>query len=215
MTRPATPASATDIDVTLPAQLLWGAAQCAHSDDWKGALVAVQVVFRWNDAESVHATIRSCDGSLAYRAATIAKGSCDALTSSESEPVQVLILAAQLRKILKTESTITVARIAGQLRVQGFKMGIRPDAEYLDGCEYPDLDKVWPGAADLQCKPGGFIAFSGKYLETIGKVAQRTTDKGILRLFTGSPAQPAVLQTDRHQGLDHPAFLLMPVVCRD
>ena len=107
MTRSATPAHLTDLDVTLPAQLLWGAAQCAHTDDWKGALVAVQIELRWNDADSVHATIRSCDGCLAYRVATIAKGSCDALTSSQSEPVQVLILAAPLRKILKTEKSVT------------------------------------------------------------------------------------------------------------
>jgi hypothetical protein len=208
ITRPATGAlAALDFDVKIPAQLLWGAAQFAHKLDYRGALVAVQVEFNSTEKKDrVAVIIRSCDGSVAYRV----RIECDGYLAGPSE--KVMIRAEHLRKVLRLENFITVTRIAGELRIQGFKMGIRTDAGF-NSAEFPNLDAVWPDHATFSHNPGKLVAMRGNYLATIGSVAARVTDKGILRMHVDKPTVPLVFTTGEEEG--SPEFLLMPVQLRD
>jgi len=206
--RPTTSALALlDFDVKIPAQLLWGAAQFAHKLDYKGALVAVQIEFNSTEKkDKVAVIIRSCDGSVAYRV----RIECDGYLSGPS--CKVMIRAEHLKKVLKSENFITVTRIAGELRIEGFKMGIRTDAEF-NSADFPNLDAVWPDHATFSHNPAALVALSGNYLATIGSVAARVTDKGILRMHVEKPTAPLVFTTGEEEG--SPEFLLMPVQLRN
>lgn len=195
-----------DLDVKIPAQLLWGAAQFCHKEAYKGALVAVQIQLDCTEHRNrVAVTIRACDGSIAYRVRLECEGTADSLPST------FMIKGETLQKILKTENYVTITRTAGELRVQGFKMGIRPDAEF-NSAAFPNLDAVWPDHSGYSHNPGALVAVSGKYLATIGNVATRTTEKGVLRMHVEHPDRPIVLTTGEEEGC--PEFLLMPVSVR-
>lgn len=200
-------ATKLDFDVKIPAQLLWAAAQCASSDQYKGALHTVQVQLDCAEHNKIKVTIRATNGHIAYRVVSYCEGEADNL------PESFCVDAKTLAKILKTENHITLTRIAGELRVQGFKMGIRIDAEYLGGHTYPNVDAIWPDIKEYGNIPGAPIGIAGTYLELVGKIANRVTEKGNLRMHSAAlPTTPVIFTTGTDA--DCPEMLVMPVQFR-
>ena len=131
------------------------------------------------------------------------------------EPQTVLILAKQLRKILKTEKLITVSYGAdSRLVVSGAKLGAWDNLLY-SGAEFPNLDQVWPDHRKYAGKAGPLFGLSSEYMALIGQANERiaTDHNSTLRVYVDTPKAPIVLRSGTDDGC--PEFLLMPVMIRE
>ena len=189
----------------LPAPILWAAAQFASKDQYKEAILSIQVTR--NENETV--TLRSCNGHTAFRinlSAEFAHSSSAeirVIASDWIKPGKLLTSAEWIH--LKTDGTAAAIAHDGKIaELRAWRAGVY---------EFPNLDRVWP--TNYQCEPGQIMALNGAYLAAIATVAAKLSPTGIIALETSEANTPAQLTADFRDSGAKLEFLLMPVQLRN
>ncbi len=188
---------------TLPAQLLYIAAQFAHNDPYRQILCGISIK-RVEDMM----TILSTNGHHAFRVSFEVNEQYHM-----DEENLVLDAKAFKKRIAKARYTVIRDNVAEFKDINGSMLTINP-VENIEGT-YPNMDApVWPG--EYKNNPGAPVAFSAKYLSTFLNEVARFGVNGTAKMEINTPTAPMQYSASIEAFSDafEVYYLLMPVQIR-
>jgi DNA polymerase III sliding clamp (beta) subunit (PCNA family) len=187
---------------TLPAQLLYIAAQFATTDDCKQVLTAINVK-RSEDA----ITIVSTDGHRAFRV------SFDVNEHYHMDEEEITIHAAAFKKRIAKARYVRISDNTAEFKdVNGMMLSINPVVNVAGN--YPSFNQIWPDT--YVNNPGGPIAFNVTYLSTFLNEVARFGVNGTAKMELNTPTTPMQYSASIEAFSDafEVYYLLMPVQIR-
>ena len=180
---------------SLPPCLLWAASITASTDASKGVLTTIDV----RVAKDGRIRIASSDGHRATRIYLPQDAnfwiSSEQTTSIRLDPKGFAKAPSNKRQIaaIKSDGLAMFEGVIGRDRGMTEAIGWQSQQDWK-GCNFPNIDQLWPEDRQLTCNPGKAIAFNPCYLADAGRVCAALSDQRALKILTREAITPAIFR---------------------
>ena len=188
---------------TLPSQLLYIAAQFAHTDEYKGIITAINVK---RNEDTI--TIASTDGHRAF------KVSFDVNEHYYMDEEEITIHASTFKKRIAKARYVGISDNTAEFKdVKGAMLSINPVVNVAG--TYPSFNQIWPD--NYTNNPTRPIAFNARYLAGFLNEVARFGVSGSVKMEVNMQTQPMQFSATVEAFGDtfEAYYLLMPVQIRN